>query len=66
MRIRARRDSRGHFPAHGCRTVLRATYTDPSGSLTVTVGIVVLPSTAAAQSAVSDLTIQPPHAGYGQ
>lgn len=48
---------------HGCRAVLRATYADSSGSLAVTVGIVVLPSTAAAQSVASDLTTQPPPAG---
>jgi hypothetical protein len=47
----------------GCRTMLRATYTDASGSLAVTVGIAVMRSTAAAQSAVSSLTIQPGHAG---
>lgn len=47
----------------GCRTVLRATYVDASGSLAVTVGIAVMPSTAAAQRAVSNLTIQPGHAG---
>jgi hypothetical protein len=51
------------FRARGCRTVLRASYTDASGSLTVTVGIVVMRSTAAAQNAVSDLAIQPGHAG---
>ena len=51
------------FRARGCRTMLRATYTDASGSLAVTVGIAVLPSTTAAQSAVSSLTIQPGHAG---
>ena len=51
------------FRARGCRTVLRATYADASGSLAVTVGIAVLPSTTAAQSAVSNLTIQPGHAG---
>lgn len=51
------------FRARGCRTVLRATYTDASGSLTMTVGVVVMRSTAAAQSAVSDLTIEPGHAG---
>jgi hypothetical protein len=51
------------FRARGCRTVLRATYADASGALAVTVGIVVLSSTSAAQSAVSDLTIQPGHAG---
>jgi hypothetical protein len=48
---------------HGCRTMLRATYSDKSGSLAVTVGIAVMRSTAAAQSAVSNLTIQPGHAG---
>ncbi len=51
------------FRARGCRTVLRASYTDSSGSLTVTVGVVVMRSTSAAQSAVSDLLIQPGHAG---
>ena len=51
------------FRARGCQTVLRASYTDASGSLTVTVGVVVMHSTTAAQSAVSDLTIQPGHAG---
>jgi hypothetical protein len=53
----------GILRAHGCRTMLRATYTDRSGALAVTVGIAVLPSTAAAQSAVSSLTIQPGHPG---
>jgi hypothetical protein len=51
------------FRARGCRTVLRASYTDAPGSLTVTVGIVIMRSTAAAQNAVSDLAIQPGHAG---
>ena len=51
------------FRSHGCRTMLRATYADASGSLAVTVGVAVMPSTAAAQSAVSDLIIQPGHAG---
>jgi hypothetical protein len=51
------------FHARGCQTVLRASYTDASGSLTVTVGVVVMRSTTAAQSAVSDLAIQPGHAG---
>lgn len=49
------------FP--GCRTMLRATYTDKSGAIAVTVGIAVMHSTAAAQSAVSNLAIQPGHAG---
>jgi hypothetical protein len=51
------------FRGHGCQTVLRATYTDSSGSLTVTVGIAVMHSTTAAQSAVSNLVIQPGQAG---
>ena len=51
------------FRAHGCRTVLRATYADASGSLAVTVGVVVLHSAAAAQSAVSGLTISSGHPG---
>jgi hypothetical protein len=51
------------FRTHGCRTILRATYADASGSLAVTVGIAVMPSNAAAQSAVSNLVIQPGHAG---
>jgi hypothetical protein len=51
------------FRTHGCRTVLRATYADASGSLAVTVGVAVMPSTAEVQSAVSNLTIQPGHAG---
>jgi hypothetical protein len=51
------------FRQHGCRTVLRATYADRSGTMAVTVGVVVMRSTAAAQTAVSDLIIQPGHAG---
>ena len=51
------------FRARGCRTVLRATYSDSSGTMAVTIGVVVMRSTAAAQSAVSDLIIQPGHAG---
>lgn len=51
------------FRGRGCHTMLRATYADASGSLAVTVGVAVMPSTAAAQSAVSELTIQPGHAG---
>ena len=47
----------------GCQTVLRATYTDASGSLAVTVGVVVMRSTAAAQSVVSTLTISAGHPG---
>jgi hypothetical protein len=40
---------------HGCRAVLRATYTDATQSLAVTVGIAVLPSPAAARAAQRDL-----------
>ncbi len=43
---------------HDCRTVLRATYTDASGALAVTVGIAVLRSTAAALTVASDLSIE--------
>ena len=51
------------FSTDGCHTVLRATYTNASGSLAVTVGIVVLRSTVAAQSVVSSLTIASGHPG---
>ncbi len=38
--------------SHGCTAVLRATYTDASQSLAVTVGVAVLPSPAAARAAL--------------
>jgi hypothetical protein len=38
--------------AHGCRSVLRGTYADPSGTVLVTIGVAVMPSTAAAGSAL--------------
>lgn len=37
--------------AHGCRSMLRATYADPSGTVLVTIGVAVMPSAAAAGSA---------------
>jgi hypothetical protein len=44
----------------GCRTVLRATYADVSGTLVATAGIAVMPSAAAAASAQNaiQMTIQ--------
>ncbi|MCP2336473.1 hypothetical protein [Actinomadura rupiterrae] len=41
--------------AHGCRTLLRATYTDVTGLRAATVGIAVFPDMAAADAAESDL-----------
>jgi hypothetical protein len=41
--------------SHGCTEVLRATYTDATQSLAVTVGVAVLPSPAAARAALRDL-----------
>jgi len=41
--------------SHGCTAVLRATYTDATQSLAVTVGVAVLPSPAAARAALHDL-----------
>jgi hypothetical protein len=40
---------------HGCSSVLRATYADPSGTVLVTVGVAVMRSTAAAGSALDAL-----------
>jgi hypothetical protein len=40
----------------GCRTMLRATYVDSTGSMLTTVGIAVLASDAAATKAASDLS----------
>lgn len=39
----------------GCRTVLRATYTDASGFLLTTIGVAVMPDVAAARAVVGDL-----------
>jgi hypothetical protein len=41
---------------HGCSAMLRATYTDGAGSYVVTVGVAVLPSTAQAEAAESELS----------
>jgi hypothetical protein len=42
----------GALRRHGCIAVLRATYTDASGTLLVTAGIAVLPSVSAARAAM--------------
>ena len=42
--------------SHGCTVVLRATYTDATQSLAVTVGVAVLASPAAARAAQQDLS----------
>ena len=47
----------------GCVTVLRATYTDASGTLAVTSGIAVMTSAAAASRAVGASATVPPSAG---
>ena len=47
----------------GCITVLRATYLDPSGTLAVTMGIAVMPDTAAAARALSAFKSRMRHAG---
>ena len=39
--------------AYGCTTILRATYADATGSMLVTVGVAVLPSSAAATDAAA-------------
>lgn len=49
--------------ALGCRTMLRATYLDASGTLATTVGIAAMPSPRAASSAQGDLVGQAPSAG---
>jgi hypothetical protein len=41
--------------AGGCVAILRATYTDSTGSMLVTVGVAVMPSTAAAKTAAARL-----------
>lgn len=40
----------------GCRAVLRATYADSTGSMIVTVGVAVLPDSAAASTAARELS----------
>jgi hypothetical protein len=42
--------------SRGCTAVIRATYVDSTGSMVVTVGVAVLPSTAAATAAASKLS----------
>jgi hypothetical protein len=42
--------------ARGCAAVIRATYVDSTGSMVVTVGVAVLPSTAAASAVASKLS----------
>ncbi|MFC5185348.1 hypothetical protein [Actinomadura harenae] len=41
---------------HGCTTVLRATYLDPSGTRAVSVGVAVFPDTSSSDDAATDLT----------
>lgn len=41
--------------AHGCATILRATYTDATDSMLVTVGVAVMPSEVAAKAAAARL-----------
>jgi hypothetical protein len=41
---------------HGCKAVLRATYLDQSGTVATTVGVVVMPSPAQAETAIGDET----------
>lgn len=48
---------------YGCVAVLRATYLDPSGTLTLTAGVVVMTSTAAANRAVGAASALPAQAG---
>jgi hypothetical protein len=47
----------------GCSTVLRATYTDPSGTFVLTSGVAVMPSAAAARRAVTNFGNQHPTGG---
>jgi hypothetical protein len=50
----------------GCKTVLRATYVDSTGSMLVTVGVAQLPSNSAARSAAGDILRAPgPARGAG-
>lgn len=41
---------------YGCTGAVRATYVDASGSMVATVAVIVMPGTAAAETAASDLT----------
>jgi hypothetical protein len=47
----------------GCTAVLRAAYTDASGTFVLTAGVAVMRSTAAADRAVTSLTAQQAHGG---
>jgi hypothetical protein len=47
--------------AHHCMAMLRATYIDASGSMLVTIGIAVLPSSGAATTAASQLSAAAEH-----
>ena len=47
----------------GCRTVLRATYTDASRTLVLTAGVAVMPSTGAALRAVTAFGARQPQGG---
>jgi hypothetical protein len=51
--------------AYGCTTVLRATYADSTGSMLVTVGVAVLPSSSAATAAGNRLADGEPQAADG-
>jgi hypothetical protein len=47
----------------GCRALLRATYVDATGSMLTTVGVAIMPSSAAATHAADDLSV--PRAARG-
>ena len=51
--------------AYGCSTVLRATYADSTGSMLVTLGVAVLPSSSAATAAGNRLADGEPKASDG-
>ena len=51
--------------AYGCSTVLRATYADSTGSMLVTVGVAVLPSSSAATAAGNRLADGDPQLSSG-
>jgi hypothetical protein len=51
--------------AYGCTTILRATYADATGSMLVTVGVAVLPSSAAATEAGNRLYSPEPQDPHG-
>ena len=49
--------------SEGCTAVLRAAYTDASGTFVLTAGVAVMRSAAAADRAVTSLTAQQAHGG---